>query len=179
MDETVRPQEQAVHGTGVRGRPCVWTRRGAVAALDHHHEYGAEAPFSRTCIVTSSRIEHARRPDRATDGAGTSTPLDSQPCRRLPPTGAFPRRAREEPSHVSCETSLLQNLREGAYRQYSTEEQSAFATASARPGHSPNMNWPGGGWRRQTGCSASRMQRDLHHGLLEQRRGDRNVVRGL
>ena len=29
------------------------------------------------------------------------------------------------------------------------------------------MNWPRGGWRRQDGCSASRMQRDFHDGLLE------------
>ncbi|MEE2612711.1 MAG: hypothetical protein VX975_02675, partial [Acidobacteriota bacterium] len=46
---------------------------------------------------------------------------------------------------------------EGAYRQHSTEEQSAVATASARPGHSPAMNGPGGGWRRQAGCPARKM----------------------
>ena len=53
---------------------------------------------------------------------------------------------------------------EEKHRQYDvTEEQSAFATASARPGHSPDM-YGGGGWRCQPGC-AGRMQLDFHHGL--------------
>jgi len=41
----------------------------------------------------------------------------------------------------------------------------AFATASARPGHSPDTIAPGGGWRSQLGCSAGRMQLDAYHGL--------------
>jgi hypothetical protein len=51
---------------------------------------------------------------------------------------------------------------EREYGVYSTEEQSAFAKASARPGQSPK----GDGRRRQPGCRARRMQADFHHGLL-------------
>ena len=55
---------------------------------------------------------------------------------------------------------------EGGYRQYSTEAQSAFGTASARRGHSPDRNGLGDGWRRQAGCNAGRMRRGSCHGLL-------------
>ena len=47
-------------------------------------------------------------------------------------------------SHRGWRCAGLARRDEGAYGQYSTEEQ-----------------------RRQTGCSAGRMQRDFHHGLLE------------
>ena len=55
---------------------------------------------------------------------------------------------------------------EGAHWAFVTEAQSAFANrrrhcyggqeASARPGHSPDLNGPGGGWRRQTGYPAAK-----------------------
>ena len=38
---------------------------------------------SNTRLVTSSCVEYASRPNRATDGVGTFTPPDSQPCRLL------------------------------------------------------------------------------------------------
>ncbi len=40
---------------------------------------------SRTQVVTSMSIGYASRPNRPTDGAGTCTPQDSQPCRPLQP----------------------------------------------------------------------------------------------
>ncbi len=39
---------------------------------------------SRTCVVTFTGIGYASRPNRAIDGVGTYTPLDSRPCRPLP-----------------------------------------------------------------------------------------------
>jgi hypothetical protein len=36
-------------------------------------------------FVTSPHIGYANRPNRAIDGVGTCTPLDSRPCRPLPP----------------------------------------------------------------------------------------------
>ena len=41
---------------------------------------------------------------------------------------------------------------ERAYREDVSDEPSAVATASAKPGHSPDMNGPGGGWRSRAGC---------------------------
>ncbi len=40
-------------------------------------------------FVTSPSRGYASRPNRATDGVGTFTPLDSQPCRLLPQAGAW------------------------------------------------------------------------------------------
>ena len=48
----------------------------------------------------------------------------------------------------------LARRNDGANWVFVTEKQSAFATASARPGHSQDMNGLGGGWRSQTGCPA-------------------------
>ena len=69
-------------------------------------------------------------------------------------------------SHRDRRYAQLTRHDEGAHRPHSTEEQSAFATASARPGHSPETNGPAGGWRRQMGRNAGRMPSGILHGLL-------------
>jgi hypothetical protein len=57
---------------------------------------------SRAQFVTSLSIGYASRPNRPIDGAGTSTPPDSQPCRLLQPQrGSIPKpRVSEAPPWV-------------------------------------------------------------------------------
>src|SRR5687768_178296 len=57
------------------------------------------------------------------------------------------------------------------YREYLSEEQSAFARLRRDLAEARSPLSPGGGGRRRRGCLARRMQLAFHHGLLE-RSGD-------
>ena len=69
--------------------------------------------------------------------------LSVEYCRYAPSS----RRASRAPRRPQSANVFLT----GPCRQYATEEQSAFAKASARPGHGPNTNGSGGGWRSPDG----------------------------
>jgi hypothetical protein len=59
---------------------------------------------SRTYVVTFIGIGYANRPNRAIDGVGTYTPLDSRPCRPLPrgPGARKPLTRSRTPSCAAC-----------------------------------------------------------------------------